>query len=285
VSPRLKKIVTAVVTLAVIIGLFLIPGGKKADFSVANEFVLKPIVKIPKLGPIDLSITKAVVYLWISVALIVVLAVIATRLLKHTPGRFQTILEGLYQIASDGIVGSVMRTGGMEYFPYIASIFFFILITNFMGLAPLPFGEHGQLVFYAATSNINVTLALALCTFLLTHYAGVRKRGTMGYLKHWVIPGAPPVMKQFVYVLDIISEFNRLISLTVRLFANMLGGHAILAVFFAMALIFQNYLAAAVLQGGSLVFFLFEIFVSVIQAFIFAILSAVYVSGAIEEEE
>lgn len=282
-NKRTKRIITAVVTLGVIVGLFVVPGGKKANFPVAEEFVLKPIIKIPKLGPVDLSITKGVVYLWISVALIVVLAVVATHMLKRQPGRFQILLEGLYQIAADGIVGSVMRSGGMEYFPYIASLFFFILITNFMGLVPLPFADHHQLAFYAATSNINVTIALAVCTFIITHVAGVKKRGGIGYLKHWVIPGAPPVMKQFVYILDIISEFNRLISLSVRLFANMLGGHAILAVFFAMALIFQNYLAAAVLQGGSLVFFLFEIFVSVIQAFIFAILSAVYINSAVAE--
>jgi F-type H+-transporting ATPase subunit a len=283
VSTRLKRIVTAAVALAVIIGLFLIPPGKKTQFSVPEEFVLKPIVKIPKLGPVDLSITKGVIYLWITVAVVVVLAVVATRMLRRQPGRFQTVLEGLYQIVRDGIVGSVMRTGGTEYFPYIASLFFFVLITNVMGLVPLPFGAHGQLAFYAATSNINVTVALALCTFVITHVAGVRRRGGIGYLKHWVIPGAPPVMKQFVYALDIISEFSRLISLSVRLFANMIGGHAILAVFFAMALAFQNYLAAAVLQGGSLVFYLFEIFVSAIQAFIFAILSAVYINGAVAE--
>jgi F-type H+-transporting ATPase subunit a len=283
VSKRLKRIVTIVVVLGLVVGLYLIPRGKKATFEVPSEFTLTPLIKLPKIGPVDLSITKGVVYLWITVGIIVLLAEVATRMLKHTPGRFQTVLEGIYQIASDGIVGSVMRTGGAEYFPFIASLFFFILIANLTGLIPLPLGEHHQLAFYAVTGNLNVTLALAICTFVLTHYAGVKKRGGVGYLKHWVIPGAPPVMKQFVYVLDIISEFNRVITLSVRLFANMIGGHAILAVFFAMALIFQNYLAAAVLQGGSLVFYLFEIFVAVIQAFIFAILSAVYINSAVAE--
>ncbi len=116
-SPRLKRIVTAVVALAVIIGLFLIPGGKKANFPVAEEFVLKPIIKIPKIGPVDLSITKGVIYLWITVGIVVVLAVIATRMLKRQPGRFQTLLEGLYQIARDGIVGSVMRSAARSTSP------------------------------------------------------------------------------------------------------------------------------------------------------------------------
>jgi F-type H+-transporting ATPase subunit a len=277
------RIVWLVVALGVLVGLFLIPGGAKSQVDVAKEFELHPLVKLPKIGPIDLSITKAVVYLWLTTAVIVVGALVISRILKAAPGRFQSFMEMLYGIAHDGIAGSVMRVGAATWFPYIGSVFVFILVSNAIGLLPLPLGEHHQLSFYAVTGNLNVTITLALFTFVFTHYAGIRQKGAWGYVKGWVLPSAPPVMRELIFVMHIVSEFFRLVSLSVRLFANMLAGHAILAVFFTMALVFQSYLIASVLQAGSVVLFLFEIFIAFIQAFIFAILSAVYVSGALEE--
>jgi len=282
----LPKWATWLITLAAVgflVGLALIPGAKHPDkFDVAAEFELEPIIKLPSIGPVDLSITKAVIYLWLTVATIGVLALLIRRGLRRVPGRSQYALETLYELTRDGIVGSVMKKGAETWFPFVASLFFYIHIANHWGLVPLPFGEHHTLAFYAPTGSLMVTVPLALCTFFATHYAGIKASGFGGYARHWVIPGAPPVMKQFIYVMDILSEIFRLISLSVRLFANMLAGHAILAVFFAMALIFQNYLLGGVLQTGSIVFYLFEIFVACIQAFIFAILSAVYIGGAME---
>jgi F-type H+-transporting ATPase subunit a len=274
------------VSLAALAVLFVLPGGAKANFNVSNEFVLQPVIKLPKIGPVDLSITKGVIYLWIAVVVVCLFAMLVNRTLKARPSRFQVALEGLYELARDGIAGSVMKEGSdATWFPYIGGVFFFILVCNLCGLIPLPFGEHHQLSFYAATGNLNVTITLALFTFVFTHYAGIHKKGAVGYVKSWVIPSAPPVLKQLIFVMHIISEFFRLVSLSVRLFANMLAGHAILGVFFAMALVFQSYLIAVVLQAGSVTLYLFEIFIAAIQAFIFAILSAVYVSSAIEYEE
>ncbi len=129
-----------------------------------------------------------------------------------------------------------------------------------------------------------MTLSLALCTFVFTHYAGVRKNGPVAYVRNWAPASAPPVLRQLIWVIHAVSEVFRVVSLSVRLFANMLAGHAILAVFFAMALIFQNYAAALLLQGGSVLIYLFELFVAFIQAFIFAILSGVYIGGALDQE-
>jgi F-type H+-transporting ATPase subunit a len=193
-------------------------------------------------------------------------------------------METLYELARDGIVGSVMKSGRATWFPYIAGAFFFVLVSNLIGLIPLPFAEHHQFGFYAATANLYVTLGLALFTFVFTHYAGIRKNGFVRYFKGWAPASAPPVLKQLIFVIHAVSEVFRLVSLSVRLFANMLAGHAILGVFFAMALIFQSYLAALVLQGGSVLIYMFEIFVAFIQAFIFAILSAVYIGGALDQE-
>jgi len=274
----------AVVLLGLLVGLFFIPGGHKATFDVSGEFILHPIIRLPKLGPIDLSVTKAVIYEWIAVGVIVVVALVIHRGLSPRPSRFQTIVESLYELAHDGIAGAVMKgEGAVTWFPYIGSAFFFVLMCNVVGLIPLPFGTGHQLAFYAATGNINVTITLAALTFVFTHYAGIRQKGPVGYFKSWVIP-APPFLKQFIFLSDVISQIFRLVSLSVRLFANMLAGHFILAVFFAMVLVFQSYLIGVVLQVGSVAVFLFEIFVAVIQAFIFAILSAVYIGSALEEE-
>lgn len=279
-----KRILYLVIGLCAVAALAFIPGGAKEEFLVAGEFDLQPIVQLPSIGPFDLSVNKAVIYLWIATAIIVIVALVVARSLKVTPGRFQFVIEALYELARDGIVGSVMKSGKATWFPYVGAVFFFVLVNNLLGLLPLPMGEHHQPSFYAATANLFVTATLALFTFAFTHYAGVRKNGAVRYFKNWAPPSAPPVLKQVIFVIHVVSEVFRLISLSVRLFANMLAGHAILGVFFAMALIFQSYLAALILQGGSVLIYLFEVFVAFIQAFIFAILSAVYIGGALDQD-
>jgi F-type H+-transporting ATPase subunit a len=280
----------AAVAVVALVVLFLLPGGAKATFNVSDEFTLHPVIKLPKVGPIDFSITKAVIYLWLAVLVVCLFAALVRHAIKPrpdatAPGKLQVTVEGVYEIAHDAIAGSVMRRGSATWFPYIGGVFFFILVCNLVGLIPLPFGDDHQLAFYAATGNLNVTVTLALFTFFITHYAGIHEKGAVGYVKGWVIPTAPPVLKQFIFLMHVISEFFRVVSLSVRLFANMLAGHAILGVFFAMAIVFQSYLIAVVLQAGSVTLYMFEIFVAAIQAFIFAILSAVYVSSALEDEE
>jgi F-type H+-transporting ATPase subunit a len=283
-TPRWLALLYAVIAVAVVLALFLVPAGTKESFEVASEFQLHPVIELPSIGPIDLSISKGVIYLWLTTAVIVVLGIALARILHSRPSRLQSMIELLYGLAHDGITGSVMRKGAGVWFPYIGGAFFFVLTANLVAWIPLPFGEEHQLSFYAVTGNLNVTVALAACTFVFTHYAGIRAKGVVGYVRGWSLPSAPPVLRQLIFVMHIISEIFRLVSLSVRLFANMLAGHAILAVFFAMALVFQNYAIALVLQGGSVVLYMFELFVAFIQAFIFAILSAVYIGGALEEE-
>ncbi len=280
---RLIAAVYLVFGLVALAALAILPGGDKQEFEVAAEFELHPIVKLPALGPVDLSVTKAVVYLWITFAVICLFALLINRSMKAVPGRFQYAMETLYELARAGIVGSVMKSGQATWFPYLASAFFFVLTANLVGLVPLPFAEHWSLGFYTATANLYVTLTLAFCTFIFTHYAGLRRNG-LHYFGGWAPASAPPVLRQLIWVIHAVSEVFRLVSLSVRLFANMLAGHAILAVFFAMALIFQSYLAAVVLQGASVLIYLFELFVAFIQAFIFAILSGVYIGGALDQE-
>lgn len=282
-SRRAKRRLVLAIALGALVLFALLPGGHPEEFDVAHEFELYPLVELPSIGPVDLSITKAVVYLWVTTATLTVLALIISRTVKTRPSRFQYAVEALYELARDGIVGGTMKSGHATWFPYIGAVFFFILASNLIGLIPLPLGEHWQPAYYAATANLYVTLTLAACTFVFTHYAGLRKNGAR-YFVNWAPASAPPVLKQLIWSIHAFSELFRLVSLAVRLFANMLAGHAILAVFFAMALLFQSYLAAVVLQGGAVIIYLFEIFVAFIQAFIFAILSAVYIGGALDQE-
>lgn len=172
---RMKVIIIGLIVVAALVALAMIPGGSKQTFSVSSEFELVPIIELPKIGPFDFSINKAVVYLWLTTAVITIFALIINRVLHARPGKFQTVIEGLYALAHDGITGSVMKIGLRSWFPYIGAAFFFILINNVVGLIPLPFGEHNQLAFYAATGNLNVTIVLALFTFVFTHYAGIKQ--------------------------------------------------------------------------------------------------------------
>ncbi len=165
----------------------------------------------------------------------------------------------------------------------------FIFVVNFLGFVPLPLtGEtwHGVPTWgiYAATSSISVTLALALLTFVFTHYEGIRWNGPTRYFKSW-IPEAPKPLLALIVPLEILGQFMRLISLSVRLFANMLAGHILILTFIGLMFILENYYLSIVVIPVATAFYLFEVLIVIgIQAFIFAALSAIYIGSAIEPE-
>jgi F-type H+-transporting ATPase subunit a len=158
-----------------------------------------------------------------------------------------------------------------------------------LGFIPLPLtGEkwHGVPVWgiYAATSSLSVTLALALLTFVFTHYEGIRWNGPVKYFKSW-IPEAPKPLLGLIIPLEILGQFMRLISLSVRLFANMLAGHILILTFIGLMFILESAILAIVVVPVAAVFYIFEVAIVVtIQAFIFAALSAIYIGSAIEPE-
>jgi F-type H+-transporting ATPase subunit a len=170
----------------------------------------------------------------------------------------------------------------------VASLFLFIFVVNLLGFIPLPLtGEtyHGIPVWgiYAATSSISVTLALALLTFVFTHVEGIRWNGPAAYFKSW-IPEAPKALLGLIVPLEVLGQFMRLISLSVRLFANMLAGHILILTFLGLIFIFQSFALLFVLLPATL-FYVFEVVIVVgIQAFIFAALSAIYIGSAIEPQ-
>ncbi len=247
-----------------------------------------------QLGPLDMSINRVVVYLFLAAVATAVICIGLSKVARMLPGRKQAAWEGLYEYVRDILVGAVMPGGAAaSWFPYIASLFLFIMISNLMGLIPLPFdlaaGFHNIPEFktYSATANINVTVALALLTFVLTHYAGMRANGVLKYFKGWMPSTAPPVLKQVLFGLHGISEIFRIVSLSVRLFANMASGELVRMVFYTMILLIQSWAIAVLIlpmEVSVIVVSAFEIFVALIQAYIFAILSAVYIGGAIHQE-
>jgi F-type H+-transporting ATPase subunit a len=265
------------------------------DFEPQEEFELPAWVPI-HIGPLDMSINKAVVYLWVGAALTVLVGIWVMRFgLSLRPGRRQTIGEGLYEAIQSQIVeGSLPSQGVRTWFPYVASLFLFIWVLNLVGFIPLPISnEHFHVAgvelptwgIYAATANLSVTLALALITFLATHEEGIRYNGVIRYFKSWVPQGAPKPLLALIVPLEVISQFMRLISLSVRLFANMLAGHMLILVMIGLIFIFESYAIAVIAVPVATAVYIFEVGIVVtIQAFVFALLSAIYIGGAIEPE-
>jgi len=259
----------------------------RGKFDPTTEFEQHEWIPI-HLGPLNLSITKAVVYLLIGTGLTILLGVGTMRIKR--PGRTQTIGEQIYEIAEVQVAEQGLPSKAIgRWFPYVTSLMLFIWVVNLLGFIPLPLtGErwHGVPTWgiYAATSSLSVTLALALMTFVFTHVEGIRWNGPVKYFKSW-IPEAPKPLLGLIVPLEILGQFMRLISLSVRLFANMLAGHILILTFIGLLFILQSLVLAVVVVPVAAVFYLFEVVIVVsIQAFIFAALSAIYIGSAIEPE-
>ena len=264
------------------------------EFDVEKEFTLNPWVKI-KLGGLDLSINKAVAYLWLGTLVTILLGIVLMRVrLGVKPGARQTLGEQIYDVAQTQIAeqGLPSKAIGL-WFPYVATLLLFIWVINLLGFLPLPLSSEkfhiGGLAIptfgiYAATASLSVTLALSVMTFVFTHVEGVRFNGPPRYLRS-LIPDVPKAILPFIALIEIVSIFMRLISLSVRLFANMLAGHMLILVMIGLVFIIHTPPWRFFGLPGALVFYLFEVIIVVtIQAFIFAALSAIYIGSAIEPD-
>jgi F-type H+-transporting ATPase subunit a len=221
--------------------------------------------------------------------LTIVFGIVFMRVKIPRLSRREAFGEMVYEIAQQQVAEQGLPSKAIgRWFPYVASLMLFIFTVNFLGFIPLPLtGEtyHGVPTWgiYAATSSLSVTLALALLTFVFTHVEGIRWNGPVKYFKSW-IPEAPKVMLVLIVPLEILGQFMRLISLSVRLFANMLAGHILILTFIGLLFILQSLVLIPVV-AVSAIFYAFEVVIVVgIQAFIFAALSAIYIGSAIEPE-
>jgi F-type H+-transporting ATPase subunit a len=264
-------------------------GHKNNEFQIQNEFKLTNWLKLGVF-----SINRAVLYLIISAILTVVTMVWISRRMQARPNRVQTAVETLYSLMRDNITrGNMPDRLSAKWFPFVGSLFLFIWYCNLIGYVPLPtnteekfnlFGAHiPSFALYAATANISVPLVLALVVFLVFNAEGIRAQGFIGYVKSLIPAGVHGPMLFLIGPLEVVSLFMRLISLTIRLFANILAGHLII-LFMAggLAVILGlSFLGWFTLPVGVAVY-LFELgLVATLQAFIFATLAAIYIGGSV----
>ena len=302
-SKRLIKVVGIGVFLALFIGLFAIFGseGQNLDYQPQNEFKLDPWISI-HIGSLDLSINKAVLYLFLATTLTVTALVYVARRMQDKPNRVQTAVEAAYILMRDNITkGNMDASMAAKWFPFIATIFLFIWFSNLIGYLPLPtntehkvdiFGVHvPSLALFAATANLSVPLVLTLVVWVSYHVEGIRAKGVVKYLASWIPAGVEGPARIPIFIIEVISHLVRLVSLSVRLFANILAGH-LLILFMGGGLVVLLNLAVglSVILGlitgvMAVAFFLFEVgLVATLQAFIFATLTAIYLGGAVAEE-
>jgi len=203
---------------------------------------------------------KQILHSWFIMLLLIVGGFLLTRKLKNVPGKGQNFVELIVGGLEDFTVG-ITGPEGKAFFPYIATIFLYILFSNLIGLVP---------GFYSPTADINTTASMAICTFILTHAIGIKYHGVK-YVKHFL--GPIPLLAPFMLIIELIGHFARVLSLSIRLLGNIAGKEIVLGILFALA---GLYLAPfPILCLGVLV--------SLIQALVFALLSLVYFAGAMEE--
>jgi F-type H+-transporting ATPase subunit a len=297
----LKKLLLGLAAwLAGFIVFLLIFGssGKNDEFRPQDEFKLHDWIPI-HIGGINFSINRAVLYLVLASALTIwVMTYIASRM-QMKPNRVQAAVEAAYDLTRNNITGGNLPSSyATKWFPFISTLFFFIAFSNILGYLPLPtnsaetvdiFGVGiPSFAIYAATANISFALSLTLVVWLSYHVEGVRAKGLFGYLKSFLPAGLEdmnPIGKALIFVIEVLSHFMRLVSLSVRLFANILAGHLLL-LFMGGGLAVLLGLAALGVATFPLAFAFFVLEVGLIatlQAFIFATLSSIYIGGAVAE--
>jgi len=292
-----KRALTIAALLALILPSLALAqsGEEETKFDPSHEWELQTWGPELKIGPIDMSFNKAVAYLVLGSVCSILLGLVLMRVRTgRGPNRRQALGETIYEVAQVQVAEQGLPTKAIgRWYPYVATLMIFISVVNMLGFIPLPLSDERweiggievpTLAIFAATSTLSVTLALALMTFVFTHVEGIRENGTWAYLKSW-IPDVPKAMLPLIVPLEILGQFMRLISLSIRLYANMLAGHMLILTFIGLIFVLENVFLAVVAVPAATAFYLFEVVIVVsIQAYIFAALSAIYIGSAIEPE-
>jgi F-type H+-transporting ATPase subunit a len=288
--------------MAIIILLLVIFGneGKNEEFQPQNEFKLHPWISI-HLGPVDLSINRAVFYLVLTAGLTIGSMVWIAKKMQQRPNKTQAAMEMAYDLAKNNITRGNIGDANVaaRWFPFISGLFFFILFANVIGYLPLPTntGEHFNVfgleiptfAIYAATANISIPIVLTLVVWVSYHVEGIRAKGFLPYMKSWLPPGLEnmsPIGRGAIFLIEVVSHLVRLVSLSVRLFANILAGHLLLLFMGGGLAVLLGIAALGALTFPlAFAFFIFEVgLVATLQAFIFSTLSAIYIGGATSAE-
>jgi len=225
--------------------------------------------------PVDLSITRHVVMMWIAGALLIVLMWIAFRRPRLVPSGLAGLFESIVVFVRDEIVLASMGERGRPYLPYLLTVFFFILFCNLLGLVPYS---------ATATGNISVTAALAFCTFITILIAGIVNNGFFGYLKSLVPHGVPVLLLPIMIPVELLGLVAKPFALCIRLFANMTAGHVVILAVLGIIIMFKSVAVAPVAVAFAAAIYLLEIFIALVQAFIFTLLSALFIGMAAHPE-
>lgn len=242
-----------------------------AEHSPLEQFTVSPIVRLPEVFGIDTSITNSALFMLLAVIIATIFFIIALRNRATIPGRAQSLAEVMYQFV-DGIVEENTGHDGKKYFPFIFTLFLFILFVNLLGLVPTSF---------TPTSHIIVTLGMGAFVFLGITLIAIVKKGPIGFLKHFIPDGLPIVIAPLMLVIELVSYLSRPFSLGIRLAANMAAGHTLIHVI-------ATFVAPLALFGILPIAFLMfmtglEIFVAILQAYVFTLLSCMYLGEALSD--
>ena len=296
-STKAKVLIAGGVWFALFLILLAVFGsdGKNETFQPQEEFRLEPWIEL-KVAGIDMSINKAVMYLFIAAVLTTTTMVYIAKRMEQKPNKVQTLVEVAYDMTKNTLTGQNMgKPMASKWFAFIATLFFFIWFSNMIGYIPLPintehpvdiFGlEVPALAIYAATANLSVPLVLTLVVWIAYHVEGIRVKGFGGFLKGFIPPGMGGVGAVPLFIIEVISDFVRIISLSVRLFANILAGHLLILFMGGGLVVLLGLSALGVLTLAiAIPFFIFEVaLVATLQAFIFAILTSIYLGDATAE--
>ncbi len=276
----------------IVVGIVFGSDGKNDEFKPQAEFKLHTWIHLP--GPLDFN--KGVLYLLLATVITTGLMIYVAKRMQDRPNRIQTAVEMIYALMRDQITrGAMDDRMARKWFPFLATIFLFILVSNLIGYIPLPtnseekvniLGAHiPAFAIYAATANVSIPLVLALLVFIAYNVEGLRAKGFIGYMKSFIPQGISGVAAVPMFILEFLSNFMRLLSLTVRLFANLLAGHLIILFMSGgLAVILGTAAVGWFTLPFGIALFLFEVgLVAALQAFIFATLSAIYLGGAVSE--
>ena len=294
---RIALIVAGVYVAGIVI-LFAAFGseGENEEFQPQEEFRLDPWIEL-NIGGLDMSINRAVFYLFLTCVLTTGAMLYVARRMQQRPNKVQTAVETLYNLTYNTITrGNMSEQMARKWFPFVATLFFFIWISNLIGYIPLPTNTHETVnifgiefpsfAIYAATANLSVPLVLTLVVWFSYQVEGVRAKGFVPYIRGWIPKGTPKAMRPFLLVIEIVSQTVRIISLSVRLFANILAGHLlILFMGGGLGVILGLAVLGWITFPLALVFFIFEVvLVATLQAFIFATLTSIYFGEATAAE-
>jgi F-type H+-transporting ATPase subunit a len=251
-------------------------GGETGVGFMLHHIMARPLIKLPTVAGVDLTITNHTLMMWIvSLLLILAFGLSFRRKGLVAKGRLANALEALVLYIRDNVLRPNLGHEGKPYESYLLTAFFFVLLCNLLGLVP-----------YAATAtgNIGVTAGLAIMTLITVLIAGIRKHGLFGYLKHFMPHGIPWWLGFVMVPVEVMSLITKHFALTIRLFANMIAGHLTILSLMSIIFIFKSaYIAPfpfAIMVFSSIL----EILIAFIQAYVFTILSSVFIGASLASE-